>query len=86
MTLNLLLTIISLLVLFFIITKLILFYTFKSRRDSIRNLLYYSHMNIALTNAPTKKKMKGVQNALSFAIFVFITIYLGLLVLLKSIH
>ncbi len=86
MTLNLLLTIIRLLVLFLIIAKLILFYTYKSRWDSIRNLLYYSHINIALTNTPTKKKIKGVQNALSFAIFIIITIYLGLLFLLKSIQ
>ena len=86
MTLNLLLTIIELLGMLFIIAKLVLFYIYKSRWDSIRNLLYYSHMNIALTNTPTKKKMKGVQNALSFAILVFILFYFGLLFLIKSIQ
>ena len=78
---------ISILLLFLVIgclVKVILFFTFKSKRDKLPFLFHYPYPVIILTENKTKQKIKKIQNGLSQSILFVLIFYIVLYYITKQ--
>ena len=62
------------------IVKATLYLTYKSKKDKLRYVLYYPHMQIACTTNGKKSIIKILQNRLSIAAVLIAIVYIALII------
>ncbi len=66
--------------------KAVHFFIFKGKKWSLRNFLYFSHHNIAMSSDPKKGRAKRVQNGLSVIMGILLLFLIVVKLIFRPAH